>query len=142
MSVRSVTISCFFRFRSRALISSGIVAQEAGRDERVLAVRPQLVAGELLFHELVVGLVVVEGGDDVVAIAPGVGARAVGVVAVAIGIAREVEPAAAPALAVLRRGEQAIDELLVRLRRTILARTPSLLRASARRPRCRAWRGG
>ena len=88
------------------------MAVEAGGDARLGSSGPQLVAGDLFLDEAVVGLVGVEGLDDVVAIAPGVGARLVGLEAVGLGVAGEVEPVAAPALAVVRRGEQAVDELL------------------------------
>ena len=63
--------------------------------------------------KLVVGLVVVEAADDVVAIAPGERLGAVALVAVGLGVADQVEPVPAPLLAVVRRGEQAIDQLLV-----------------------------
>ena len=63
----------------------------------------RLVAGELLEDEAVERLVGVEGADDVVAIAPGVGPRFVELVAVGVGVAGEVEPVPAPALAVVRR---------------------------------------
>ena len=62
----------------------------------------RLVAGELLEDEAVVRLVGVEGADDVVAVAPGVGPRFVELVAVGLGVAGEVEPVPAPALAVVR----------------------------------------
>ena len=67
----------------------------------------------------VVGLVAVEGADDVVAIAPGVGAVRVVLEAVGVGVADDVEPVAAPALAVVRRGEQAVDEFLVGVGRLV-----------------------
>ena len=80
----------------------------------------EFVAGELFGEKLVVGLVVVEGGDDVVAVAPGV--RAVGVltVSVGLGVADEVEPVAAPALAVGGAFEQAVDEALVGVGRLVV----------------------
>src|SRR6185312_13778772 len=48
-------------------------AQEAGRDERLVAPGLELVAGELFLEELVVRLVLVERANHVVAIAPSVG---------------------------------------------------------------------
>ena len=68
------------------------------------------VARELFEDELVVGLVAVEGGDDVVAVAPGVAVGDVLVEAVGVGVAGQVEPVPAPALAVLGRGEQPLDD--------------------------------
>ena len=94
----------------------GIVAVEAGGDAGLGTLGPQLVAGDLLFDEAVVGLVGVERLNYVVAVAPGVGARFVGLEAFAFGVAGEVEPVAAPTLAVLRRGEQAIYDFFESLR--------------------------
>ena len=70
--------------------------------------RANQVAGNLLANELVIRQVVIEGFDDVVAIAPGVGIAMVLVVAGGVGIACDVEPMASPAFAIARRGEQAI----------------------------------
>ena len=69
------------------------------------------VTGDLLFNELGVWLVGVEGTDDVVAVGPGIGPGLVLVVAVGVAVVDNVEPVAGPPLAVLRRGEQPIDEL-------------------------------
>ena len=83
--------------------------QNAGRDQRlvraVLRIAARLrqqVAGDVFDHELVEGQVGVEGADDVVAVAPGVGDVEVELVAVRLGVADQVEPVAAPALAVVR----------------------------------------
>ena len=69
-----------------------------------------LVASQLLANEPIVGLVRVEGFDDVVAIAPGVRFCAVTFVAVALGVTHKVKPVASPTFTVVRRGEQAVDE--------------------------------
>ena len=84
--------------------------------QRVGVAGDQLVAGELLHDEAVVGLVRVEAADDVVAVPPGVGPGLVELVAVGVGVAGQVEPVPAPALAVTRDGEQPVDDLLPRLR--------------------------
>jgi hypothetical protein len=95
-------------------------AQVAGGDGDLGVVGRDLVAGELLLEEAVVGLVVGERADDVVAVRPGVGAVAVLLVAVGFGVADEVQPVAAPALAVARVGEEALDLLLVGVGRRVL----------------------
>src|SRR5262249_62198853 len=86
---------------------------EAGREGGLRVVGIQFVAGELLAEESVVGLVVVEGVDDVVAVTPGEGAWVVRLEAVALGEAGEVEPERGPALAVLRRGRDPLNDPVV-----------------------------
>ena len=99
------------------VLVAGVLAQraeavEAAGDEEGRVLRIDLVAGELLFDEFVVGLVAVETLHHVVAIAPGVGAVHVVLVAVALGEADDVEPVAAPLFAVVRRGQQTVDDFL------------------------------
>ena len=77
------------------------------------------VAGELLFDEARVRLVLVERADHVVAVGPGVAARLVLVVAVRVAVVHDVEPVPSPALAVAGRGEQAVDQLLVGVGRAV-----------------------
>src|SRR5262249_61382187 len=50
-----------------------VVAQKAGGDPRVGVVGVAFVAGNLLGEEAVVGLIVIERLNDVIAVAPGVG---------------------------------------------------------------------
>src|SRR6266849_4309762 len=70
----------------------------------------QLVAGDLGFHELIVGHVLVKRADYPVSITEGVGVGLVhGGVELVVGIARDVEPVAAPALAIMRGSQQAVD---------------------------------
>ena len=88
------------------------VAEEAGGDDLVLRGARQLVAGDLLDDEPVVGQVAVQGVDHPVAVEPDE-ARLVLLVAVGVGVAGGVEPVPSPALAVVRRGQQAIDDPLV-----------------------------
>ena len=87
--------------------------EEAGRDQLVgaaaVVLRRQQIAGDLLADELIVRLVGVEGGDDVVAIAPGLGIGEVGLAA-RLGEAGHVEPVPPPALAEAGRGEQPVDD--------------------------------
>ena len=89
------------------------MAEVAEGRERVGVAREEFVAGDLLLHEAVVGLVVVIGLDDVIAVAPGGGTEVVDAEAVAVGVAHEVEPRAGHALAVGRGGEQAVDKFEV-----------------------------
>src|SRR5262249_54643043 len=80
----------------------------------------QLVAGQLLRQEAVIRQVVVEGLDNVIAVAPGLWPWAIRrEVAVRVGVAGDIEPVAPPALAVGGRGEQAIDKALVGVRALI-----------------------
>ena len=83
---------------------------KTGGDQAVIVHVRQLVAGDLLHHEPVVRLVLVERADDVVAVFPDKRFFIVALVAVGLGEAHDVEPMAAPALAVLRQAEQMLDE--------------------------------
>ena len=85
----------------------------AGRRERVVRHGIELVAGKLLDQELVVGFVLVQGPNDIVAIPPGQRFFAVALVTVALGEANNIQPVAGPALAILRTGKQAIDQSLI-----------------------------
>src|SRR5262249_29027118 len=78
-------------------------AEEAGRGHRPGVVRSDLVAGNLLPNEPIIGLVVVEGADDEVAIGPRVRAVVVVLEAVTLGEADDVEPVPRPALSISRR---------------------------------------
>src|SRR5262249_1360142 len=71
---------------------------ESHTGERFRIARIQLVAGDLLTHETVVRLVVIERLDDVVAITPDGETRGVGGDAVAVCVMRNIEPIAAPPL--------------------------------------------
>ncbi len=80
-----------------------------GRNQAVGSRLVQLIASQLLDDELVVGLVFVEGLDDVVAIAPGILYRDIEFEARAIRVAYDIQPVAPPALAIIRRREQLVD---------------------------------
>ena len=84
--------------------------QEARRQDGLRVAREQLIASNLLEHEAVVGLVVVERADDVIAITPGIGPLVVVREACRICVARHVKPVATPALAVTRRSQEAIHD--------------------------------
>ena len=81
------------------------MAEVAEGRERVGVAGEEFVAGDLLLHEAVVGLVVVIGLDDVIAVAPGGGTEVVDAEAVAVGVAHEVEPGAGHALTVSGGGQ-------------------------------------
>ncbi len=74
-----------------------------------------LVAGDLLLDEAIVGLVVIEGADHVIAIAPGVRPVLIEFEAIGVGVANHVQPLRGPALAIMRRREQAIDYFFIRV---------------------------
>ena len=88
--------------------------EEAGGDQGVGVVRVQGVAGELQPRELVVGEVLVEGVDDPVAVAPGVGAELVPLEALALAVTGDVEPVARPAFAEVLRRKELLDGGCVR----------------------------
>ena len=67
----------------------------------------------------VVRLVVIEGGDDVIAIGPGIAPGLVFVEAVRFAVVHDVEPVAAPAFAITRRGEESVDQLLIGVGRVV-----------------------
>ena len=77
------------------------------------------VACELLTDKAIVGLVAVEGVDDVVAVTVHFRDRAVSVVSRSVGVAREVEPVASPSLAMARRCKEPLDEARIGVRRGI-----------------------
>ena len=93
--------------------SHGPAAMNAGRDRASSIFGPEHIAGDLLADEPAEGKVGVEGGDDVVAIGPGMVAPLVFVVAVSVAVMHHVKPVPAPALTIMGTGEQPIDECLV-----------------------------
>ena len=120
----------------------GAQPEIAGRHPQLGIVGIELVAGELLGQEAVVGFVGVERPDDIVAVTPGVGAEGILPVAVRLGVANEVEPVPPPALAVARRGQQAVDQPLVGIRLCRRPGTRRLPRGSAAARSGRRWHGG
>ena len=101
-------------------------AQEAGGDQRFhlirsqgieLSVVHQLVARDLLQQKAVVGLVVVEGSDDVVPVAVGMGPQIVGMdLSFRVGVPGGIQPVAAPAFPVVRGIQQPVDQPFIGLR--------------------------
>lgn len=70
------------------------------------------VAGEVFTNELMVGFILIEGIDDVVAEAPGVGKDERASAAGGLGEAGDIEPMAAPAFSKFRAGEEGVDHAL------------------------------
>ena len=65
----------------------------------------------MLTHKLVVGFVIVEGANYVVAIRPRILSWSVDFKAVGVGITHNIQPVLSPAFAVPRTVEQFLDEL-------------------------------
>ena len=83
----------------------GAEREKAGSDNTLAVhsiwiVRGQQVTGDLLSDELVIGHVVVERVDDVVAVFPRIGVPVILVVAGRVGVARDIQPVPTPALTV------------------------------------------
>ena len=105
-------------------------AQEAGSHHRIFPGIPrptvffqqrrgQFIAGDLLADELVVGLVLIEGADHVVPVAPCFAFFSVPLVAIALGKADDIQPVAPPPLSIARTGQQRLDLPRPSLRRRI-----------------------
>ena len=85
-------------------------AVEAEADGEFGVLPFELVSGDLGFDEGVVGEVFVEGFDDPVAVAEGVGIGEFDVgIETVVGVAGDVEPVAGPAFAVVWGGEEFVD---------------------------------
>ena len=105
-------------------------AQEAGGHHRIFPGIPrptvffqqrrgQFIAGDLLADELVVGLVLIEGADHVVPVAPCFAFFSVPLVAIALGKPDDIQPVAPPPLSIARTGQQRLDLPRPSLRRRI-----------------------
>ena len=115
---RTVAVALADREKARRRDEVGVLAQLAfaiGARGVVVLLRDD-VAGDLLPHELVKGLVAPEGVDDPVAILACLADGVVGAVAGRVGVARNVEPVTSPALTVRARFEKTIDERRERVR--------------------------
>ena len=89
------------------------LSQEPGGGDGIGIVRRDLVAGELLTDEPVVGHVGVEGPHHVVAVPPGRGPEGVLPESVALGIPAEIEPVPGHAFAIAWIAEQPIHQPLI-----------------------------
>ena len=72
----------------------------------------QLIAGQLLDDETIVRFVIIEGADDIIAIAPGVRPFIIVGESVRIGISNHVEPMLAPLLTIARTIQKTFYDLL------------------------------
>src|SRR5262245_24477414 len=87
-------------------------------DDGLLLIVLQFIPCNLLQKKTIVGLVVIEGADDIVAIAKRHGSQVVRAQLPSLGIcvSRHVQPVTSPSLSVTRRVQQAVNQLLVSLR--------------------------
>src|SRR5262249_50900016 len=102
------------------LLIAGIAAHwtetvESSRDEQLVVLRVNLIAGQLLPDESVVRFISVQRADDIIAIAPRPRTVVVVLKALRLGEADDIEPVTAPLRPVVRRGQQPINQLLVRV---------------------------
>ena len=84
-----------------------------------LAGSRQKVACQLFGKESIKGLIAIEGGDDVITIAPSVAMGDVFVEAVGVCITGHIEPVPAPSLTIRRRGQEAINQPIERVRTNV-----------------------
>src|SRR5207245_8380075 len=97
-------------------------------DARLGLVGIKLIRRDLFLREAVVWLVIVEGLDYVVAIAPRFERVGILLEAGGVAIAHQVEPVASPLFAVTLRSEQRIDQALPDIRRFVVQEIASLFR--------------
>ena len=95
---------------------------------QVQVVGPELVGRDLLLKEAVEGLVFVEGLDDVVPIAPGMGEEGIGFEPRRVGVANHVQPVPSPAFPVVGRVQQLVHHRLEGSGRVVLEESIHLLR--------------
>jgi hypothetical protein len=88
-------------------------SQEHRCRECVTVAGIDLIAGKLFGNEPVVGFVVIERTDHVIAILLRFRTRMVGSVTVGIGVSNQVQPVTCLVLTICRFIQQAIDELLI-----------------------------
>ena len=100
-------------------IVPGAEAQKGGGDLRLGIGAFEFITRQLLGEETVERLVLPEGLDHVIPVAPGVRFRSVALVTVGFGVANDIEPVAGPTLSVRRAVEQIVDEPVVGLGRFI-----------------------
>ena len=90
----------FFEDGHRGLLP-GAHAEEAGGNDGIGSGFIEFVAGDLFADEVGVGFVLVETANDVVAVAPGVGAIVVVGEAGGVGVAGDIEPMPGEVFAVI-----------------------------------------
>ena len=101
-----------------AFVGGRVVAKKARRGFLLIGSIGEEIAGHLPGNELVIGQVLVEGGDEPVA--PGVdAARVILEEAVGVAVARHVEPLEGEAFAISGRGKEPVHRALVGVLRLI-----------------------
>ena len=101
--------------------------QEGGANFPLISVGREGIGCELFLDEAVIGAILIEGPDDVVPVAPHVGARIFQAAAAGVGIAHQVQPVPAPALAVAGVGQQLLDSPGIGLGRRVLQQAGHVL---------------
>ena len=89
-------------------------------DQAIRTTVRKFISGQLFPNELVIGLIAVEGANDVVAVPPGVRFSLVGLVTVGLSEAHQIKPMTSPLLAVMRGLQQAIDQVFPSLCRWVV----------------------
>ena len=95
---------------------------------QIQVVGPEFVCRDLLLKEAVEGLVFVEGLDDVVPVAPGMGKEGIGFKSGRVGVANHVQPVPSPAFPVVGRGQQFVHHRLEGPGRVVLEEAFHLFR--------------
>ena len=108
---------------------------ECGRERRFdkLAVarkpfRRQQISGDVFPGKLIVRDILIEGANQVIAIAPGVGLVVVELMAIGFCVADQIHPVASPALAVMGRGQQPVDDTSEGIWAVVVEKRPDFLR--------------
>ena len=91
----------------------------SGGNDIVRYGRIEFVTGKLLHYKLIIRLVVVEGSDDIIAIAPHKRFRVIPFIAVGFGIANDIQPMPTPLFAVMFRSQQPINQITISIRRLV-----------------------
>ena len=102
------------------IAAHGTEAVEAGRDEGLVFAGGDLIAGQLFLNKTIVRLIVVEGTNHVIAVAPGIGTEIVVLETLGLGEPDNVQPVLAPVLSVMFARQQAIDNLLPGFGRSVI----------------------
>src|SRR5262249_16061412 len=86
--------------------------EEAGCDQMLVGIGGNLVASELLPHEVCEGEIAIETLDDPVAVTPGERTQVIALIAFGFGPARDVEPMPTPTLAIMRACQESVHDSL------------------------------
>ena len=103
---------------SRFIVPNTQSVIAGGSDAGCIPIR-QLIARQLLHEKAVIGLVFVEGVDDIIAVFPHEILAAITLISIGLSIAHQIQPVPPPFLAVLRPSQQVIDHLLKSIGRLV-----------------------